>query len=84
MVFKLSLSCAVSKHAVSLAVQNIQHIKMNFLPFLFRYLQVTFPLTGRTETFFFSPAMFHLSHYTFREAGADVSDTENERQNKEK
>lgn len=28
--------------------------------------------------------MFHLSHYTFREAGADVSDTENERQNKEK
>lgn len=34
--------------------------------------------------FLFSPVMFHLSHCSFREAGAEMSDTENERQNKEK
>lgn len=57
-----------------LAMQNIQHTKTNFLHCFLRYLQVTFPLTGKTESFFFlqSCSIYHTARLEKRKQTCQI------------
>lgn len=80
----VELSSVQSLSVLSLSVKNIQQIKMNFMHYFAQLFAGHLSIHCKNWKFLFSPVMFHLSHCSFKEAGEDVSDTENERQNKEK